>query len=253
MADRPRHILVCSCEDTMPQAADVVRRVCPGAQVGEGRHFCRAELDSFRAAAKSGDAVTVTCTQEAPLFTEVAEELGVAPPAFVNIRETAGWSRDARAALPKMAALTAAAAEPAPDVPVVALESEGIALLYGKDERVIEAARLLQDHLDITVLLRPGADVAPRRVTDFPVVRGTIRNAKGALGGFEITVDNYASPQPSSRAELNFGPARDGAVSRCDLIVDVSGGTPLFPAADLRDGYVRADPADAAAVLRAVM
>src|SRR5207302_10814164 len=34
---------------------------------------------------------------------------------------------------------------------------------------------------------------------------------------------------------------------------DLSGGAPLFPAADLRDGYVRADPGDQAAVLRAVM
>ncbi|HXD45229.1 MAG TPA: 4Fe-4S binding protein [Pseudolabrys sp.] len=237
----------------MPQAADAVRRVCPGAQVSEGRHFCRAELDRFRAAAKSGDAVTVTCTQEAPLFTEAAAELGVAAPAFVNIRETAGWSRDAHAALPKMAALAAAAAEPMPDVPIVALESNGVALLYGRDERVIEAARLLQEHLDLTVLLTPGADVAPPHVTDYPVVRGTIRNARGALGEFEVTVDKYATPLPSSRSELTFGPARDGAVSRCDLIVDLSGGVPLFPAADLRDGYVRADPGDAAAVLRAVL
>src|SRR6185437_6433435 len=39
----------------------------------------------------------------------------------------------------------------------------------------------------------------------------------------------------------------------CDLIVDLSGGAPLFPAHDLRDGYLRADPADPAAVLTAVL
>ena len=248
-----RHILVCSCEDTMPQAADAVRRICASARVSEGRQFCRTELGRFRAAAQGGGPLTVTCTQEAPLFAEVAAELGVPEPAFVNIRETAGWSSEARAALPKMAALAAAAAEPAPPVPVVALKSDGIALLYGKDERVIEAAQLLKDHLDITVLLMPGAAAAPPRVTAFPVVRGRIRNAKGALGGFEVTVDGYAAPQPSSRGELTFDAARDGAVSRCDLIIDLSGGAPLFPAADLRDGYLRADPGDATAVLRLVM
>ena len=248
-----RHILVCSCEDTMPQAADAVRRICGSARVSEGRQFCRAELGRFRAAAQGGGALTVTCTQEAPLFSEVAAELGVGEPAFVNIRETAGWSNEARAALPKMAALAAAAAEPAPPVPVVALKSDGIALLYGKDERVIEAAELLKDHLDITVLLMPGAHAAPPRVTAFPVVRGKIRNAKGALGGFEVTVDGYAAPQPSSRGELKFDAARDGAVSRCDLIIDLSGGAPVVPAADLRDGYLRADPGDATAVLRLVM
>jgi ferredoxin len=42
-------------------------------------------------------------------------------------------------------------------------------------------------------------------------------------------------------------------VSRCDIILDLSGGPPLFPAADLRDGYVRADPGDRAAVLAAVL
>jgi len=36
-------------------------------------------------------------------------------------------------------------------------------------------------------------------------------------------------------------------------VLDLSGGAPLFPAADLRDGYLRADPGDPAAVLRAVL
>src|SRR5437667_23442 len=47
--------------------------------------------------------------------------------------------------------------------------------------------------------------------------------------------------------------ARTGARSRCDILLDVSGGPALFPAADLRDGYIRADPRDRAAVLDAVL
>jgi ferredoxin len=66
-------------------------------------------------------------------------------------------------------------------------------------------------------------------------------------------VDDYAAPSPSSRATLQFGAARDGAVSRCDILLDLSGGAPLFSAPDLLDGYVRADPGDLAAVLRAVL
>src|SRR6202030_1579596 len=77
--------------------------------------------------------------------------------------------------------------------------------------------------------------------------------AKGHLGAFEIIVDDYASPRPSSRGALTFGPARNGAVSRCDILLDISGGPPLFPAADLRDGYLRTDPRDRAAVLAAVL
>ena len=61
------------------------------------------------------------------------------------------------------------------------------------------------------------------------------------------------APSPSSRGTLEFGPARNGAVSRCDILIDLSGGPSLFSAADLRDGYLRADPGDPAAVLRAVL
>jgi len=251
MAERPRNILICSCEDTMPLDGEAVRRVCRDSVVVEGRQLCRAELERFRKAAGGDASLVVACTQETPLFTEVAGEN--ADITFVNIRETAGWSKDAKAAGPKMAALIAAAAEPEADYPFVTLNSEGITLLYGKDEQAIEAANLLKDHLDVTVLIKQPTGVAPLRVTEFPVVKGTIRQAKGYLGAFEITVDDYAAPNPSSRGALEFGTARNDAKSRCDILIDLSGGAPLFPAADLRDGYLRADPGDPAAVLRAVL
>ncbi len=251
MAEK-RTILVCSCEDTMPLDADALKRGCRGAEIKQAHQLCRAELERFRTAAAAGKPLTVGCTQEAPLFSEIAGELG-SNIAFANVRETAGWSTDANKAGPKMAALLAAAAEPMPDLPYVSLQSEGVTLIYGRNERAIEAANLLKDHLDITVLIsRPGA-LMPQRVTDFPVVKGTIRSAKGHLGAFELLVDDYAAPVPSSRGALKFGPARDGAISRCDIVLDLSGGAPLFTAADLRDGYLRADPNDPAAVLRAVL
>ena len=253
MADRPRTVLICSCEDTMPPDGDAVRRACRGTVI-EGRQFCRAELERFRKAAADAETLVVACTQEAPLFREVASEVeGSAPLSFVNIRETGGWSRDAAKAGPKMAALIAAAAEPAPDIPFVPMTSEGITLIYGRDEQAIEAANLLKDQLDVTVLIRPDAKLAPSRVTEFPVVKGVVRAAKGYLGAFEITVDDYAAPNPSSRAEFEFGHGRNGATSRCDIFIDLSGDSSLFPAGDLRDGYLRADPGDPATVLRAVL
>ena len=238
----------------MPLDADAVRRGCRGAQVSTANYLCRAQLDRFRAAIAGAEPIIVGCTQEAPLFSEIAgEQENGAPLTFVNVRETAGWSDQAGKAGPKMAALIAAAAEPVPDVPLVSLSSEGVTLIYGRDERAIEAAKLLADHLDVTVLISRPKDMAPPRVTEFPVVKGTIRSAKGHLGAFELTVDDYAAPDPSSRGALTFGAARNGAVSRCDLVLDLSGGAPLFPAHDLRDGYLRADPADPAAVLTAVL
>src|SRR5213078_4683754 len=56
-----------------------------------------------------------------------------------------------------------------------------------------------------------------------------------------------------SRDRLRFEVPRDDVELRCDVLIDLSGGTPLFAAADLRDGYLRADPTDPAAVLRAVL
>jgi ferredoxin len=254
MAERPRNVLICSCEDTMPLDGEAVARVCRGAKVIEGRQLCRAELERFRKLATGGTPLTVACTQESPLFEEVAGEIkGGAGLSFVNIRETAGWSTDAKAAGPKMAALIAASLEPVPEVGFVPLTSDGVTLIYAKDEQAIEAANLLKEHLDVTVLIKPPGDLSPLRTAEFPVVKGNIRQAKGYLGAFELTVDDYAAPNPSSRGELTFGPARNGATSHCDIVLDLSGGAPLFAAADLREGYLRADPGDPAAVLRAVL
>src|SRR5438477_11049235 len=171
MTAGPRTILMCSCDDTVPLDPDAARRVCRGASVATAHQLCRAELERFRAALSQGDAVTVTCTQEAPLFGEVAQEHAAAL-SFVNIREHAGWSSDAASAGPKIAALIAAAAEPMPPTPLVSLESAGVILICGRDERAIEAAVALKDRLDVTVLLARGHDIAPPRVTDFPIVAG---------------------------------------------------------------------------------
>jgi ferredoxin len=253
MADSTRHLLICSCDDTMPLDADAVHRGCRG-EATTATQLCRAEIDRFRAIAAKDEALTVGCTQEAALFSEVAAESGRANPIqFANIRETAGWSSEAARAGPKMTALLAAVAEPAPPVPFIELESGGIILICGRDETAVEAGNLLKDHLDVTVLIEPPAAIVPPRINDFPVAKGKVRNARGHLGAFELMVDDFAQPLPSSRDVLTFGPSRDNARSNCDIILDLTGGTALFPAADLRDGYLRADPGNPAAMLQAVL
>jgi len=251
MPESARTVLTCSCEGTMP--LDGKALATAGAEGRSAHQLCRAQLENFRAALGRFAEVTVTCTQEAPLFAEVAEEAGFSGRlSFVNIRETAGWSEAAAAAGPKMAALIAmAGVEPAP-FELVSLESEGVTLVLGRGEEAMEAARTLAETLDITLLLVPGAEAMPPRRTVFPVLQGRIRKARGHLGAFELTVDDYAAPAPSSRSRLEFEAARDGAVSRCDLVVDLTGNPPLFPAAELRPGYLRADPRDPAAVARLV-
>jgi ferredoxin len=253
MADFTGHVLICSCEDTMPLDAGAIRRGCRS-EPTTATQLCRAELDRFRTIAVKDTPLTVGCTQESHLFSEVAAESGrMSPVKFVNIRETAGWSSEAAQAGPKMAALLAVAAEPMPPVPSVKLESGGVILICGRDEQAVEAGNLLKDHLDVTVLIEPPANIAPPRIADFPVAKGKVRNAKGYLGAFEVTVDDFAQAATSSRGALAFGPSRSNTTSNCDIILDLTGGMAFFPAADLRDGYVRADPGDPAAVLRAVL
>ncbi len=229
-----------------------VQRGCRNSEIATFRQLCRAELDQFRNAAKAEGSLAVGCTQEVARFTE---EAGERPERidFVNIRENAGWSSEGNAAGPKMAALLAAAAETAHDFPLVTLTSEGVILIYGRDECAIEAGRLLADHLDVTVMIRRPTQIEPPAATSFPIVKGTIRNAQGHFGAFELTIDDFAAPRPSSRDHFVFEAPRNGATSRCDLVLDLSGDAPLFPAHDLRDGYLRADPRDPAAMLRAVL
>src|ERR1700730_16620657 len=252
MAQPPKTILMCSCEDTMRLDTATAKHGCRNSEIATFRQLCRAEIDQFRNAAKAEGSLTVGCTQEAPLF---SDEAGERPERidFVNLRETAGWSTEGAQAGPKMAALLAVAAEPAPGFPLVNLSSEGVILIYGRDESTIEAGRLLADHLDVTVMITGAVQIAPPAVTSFPIVKGTIRNAKGHFGAFELTIDDYAAPRPSSRDAFIFEAPRNGATSRCDLVLALSGGPPLFSAHDLRDGYLRADPRDPSAMLRAVL
>src|SRR5215475_7627032 len=158
MPEPPKTILICSCEDTMRLDTGAVRRGCRNSEVSEFRQLCRAELDHFRNAAKADRPLIVGCTQEAPLFGDEAEGRS-GKIEFVNLRETAGWSAEGAKAGPKMAALLAAASEAAPAFPFVTLSSEGVVLIYGRDEAAIEAGRLLADHLDVTVMMTKPAQI----------------------------------------------------------------------------------------------
>src|SRR6516164_6530857 len=154
MTSATGHVVICSCEDTMPLDADAVRRGCRGTGVTTARQLCRSELDRFRALAGEATPLTVGCTQEAPLFSEVAAEKGrTSPVSFANLRETAGWSSAAAETGPKMAALIAAAAEPVPDVPLIDIESNDVVLIYGRGEEAVEAGTLLKEHFDVTVMI----------------------------------------------------------------------------------------------------
>ena len=155
--------------------------------------LCRREAGAFQRAARSGDDLLVACTQESRLFLELASETEGAPsPAgrpirFVNIRESGGWSKDAAAALPKMAALIAAAQLAPPDpVATVSYASAGRVLVIGSADRAERAAALLADRLDVSLLL-PRAGGALAQARTMPVHTGIPSRIAGWLGAFEVT------------------------------------------------------------------
>jgi ferredoxin len=155
---------------------------------------------------------------------------------------------DSQSDSPKLAALRAAGTVPLPEPPLVRLDSRGVVLVYGRDERAVQVGELLKEHLDVTVLLKSPAALAALPITEFPVAQGVIRVARGHLGAFELTVDDFALPAAAAAGTSASRPSRNGSVSHCDIVLDVSGGVPLFPGNDLRDGYLRADPGSSDAV-----
>ncbi|HEX9789598.1 MAG TPA: 4Fe-4S dicluster domain-containing protein [Kiloniellales bacterium] len=252
-----KRVLVCNCEATMPLDTGALGKACravgASGELEIHTQLCRAQLGNFQQAILGSQPVLVACTQEAPLFSEIAaEDNPQAQLAFTNIRERAGWSDDAAAATPKIAALLAEAALEMQPAASVKLTSKGVCLVYGRDERAIEAAKQLAGRLEVTVLLSNPGEIIPPGVMDVPLFKGTIASAKGHMGAFGVTVMGYAPASPSSRQALTFEAPRNEAFSECDLILDLTGRQPLFPAHEKRDGYVHVDADDPVAVQKAI-
>lgn len=196
LPDSVRDILICSCDQTMPLNPDGIRRGCRH-EMSSAVQLCGHEIDRFTSVASRDTPLTVACTQQAALFTDIATEMGRTKPIqFVNVREPAGWSNEGERAAAKMAALLAAAAEPTSEPETIDFESRGVILIYGCDERAIEAGNLLKDHLDVTVVITPPAEVALPRGVDFPTAKGKIRSARGHLGSLSLLSTSSLSLLP---------------------------------------------------------
>ena len=187
IGDKTLHL--CSCNGTMPLDAAALARALElsGAPL-VNTMLCQKELARFADHA-AGD-VVVACTQEATLFGDVAEEGGKTQAIrFVNIRETGGWSAEAKRATPKIAALLALAGMPDPEpVPRVAYASHGQVLIAGPAEAALHWAQVLAPQLAVTVLVTgraAGAELPAERA--FPVHSGRLTGLAGWLGAFEAS------------------------------------------------------------------
>jgi ferredoxin len=210
--------LICDCNKTMPLDGPALARAL-GPEAASGLDvvhstLCRREAGAFQRAARDSDELIVACTQESRLFldlaaaTEGARGQAERPIRFVNVRETAGWSKDAAAATPKIAALLAVArlAEAEP-VPTVSYASAGRVLVIGSAERATRAAAMLVDKLDVSLLLtRPGGTLPQART--MAVHSGRVTSVAGWLGAFEVS---WSSGNPID-ADL---------CTRCNACLDV--------------------------------
>ncbi len=188
--------LICNCNRTMPLDSQALSAALPAAQIDpKGPHqiLCRREAPEFQRAAKSGEELLIACTQESRLFLELNEQTSGAPGLaerpirFVNIRETAGWSKDAANATPKIAALLAAAMLPEPEpVPVVGYKSAGRCLVIGAAAAAERAAAMLGGDIQSSLLLTGGGGTLGQR-RDRPVHAGRLTRLTGWLGAFEAT------------------------------------------------------------------
>src|SRR5688572_9075465 len=188
MAIQDKTLKLCSCNNTIAVDAGALARALKlGAPVALHTELCRKEVAKFQGAL--GDAeVLVACTQEAPLFSEVAAGAGSkAELRFVNIRESAGWSAEGRQATPKMAALLAAAALPeAPPVPGVEYKSGGQVLVIGPSAAALDWAQRLSGGLEPSVLMTRGEGGELPAARSYPVWSGRPRKVSGWLGAFDV-------------------------------------------------------------------
>jgi ferredoxin len=199
MALDDKTLKLCNCNQTMALDAKALASALKLKQPIEiHTELCRKQVASFHGALKD-EACVIACTQEAPLFSELADEAGsTSDIKFVNIREHAGWSKEGAKATPKIAALLALADLPEPEpVTGVSYKSGGQLLIVGPAEAAIPWAEKLAEQLDVNVLITSHKEgEGPLRNVDgrgelpaerrYAVWSGKVKSVKGYLGAFEV-------------------------------------------------------------------
>ncbi|WP_300035090.1 4Fe-4S binding protein [uncultured Roseobacter sp.] len=243
-------LILCDCLGSQSPDADVISRVTGLECAGTLSDACGKQIDHTARLMQDGD-VMIACQQMARLFSDLADEVNVPTPAFVDLRDRAGWSEEATAAQPKTAALVAEALLPRPAEKTLDISSEGLCLITGPAEAALAAAAELSATLPVTVLTDTPGTVDP--AASFDVVAGSIGRATGSLGRFSLRIDAFRQPVHGGRGDTVWTEPRDGAMTECDILLDLSGDAPRFSAHEKRDGYLRADPRNPADVSRALL
>jgi ferredoxin len=250
MNDKKTKILLCNCAKTMSVDGAAIGTALGDNALVVHTQLCRTDIAAYETALDGDEPLLVACTQEAPLFSEVAAEAQAGGNIdFVNIRERAGWCESGPATA-KMAALLADRLHVAAPARLKTVESDGMCLIYGAGQTALDAARRLSGRLSVTLILNDANGVLLPPVLDFAIYRGRLSSVSGSLGNFDVVIDAYAPVLPSSRGTAEFLMPRDDAKSRCSVIVDFSSDPAPVTGWSKRDGYLKADPGDPAAVAR---
>lgn len=211
--------------------------------------LCTKQLEQAAAEIAKGDAI-IACAQERDLFEEIAAEIEVPVAGYIDLRDRAGWSDEGGKSGAKMAALISDALLEKPAEKTRDVVSEGRCLILGASAPALGAATQLAETLAVTVLLENGDEIPTSR--GFDIVVGSLKKATGTLGNFTVEIDALQQVIPGGRGAFGLTDPRDGGMSECDIILDLSGGTKLFSAGANRDGYLRADPRDPPAMARVI-
>ena len=189
MALADKTIRLCNCNRTMPlDAKALAAALKSGSPITIHTELCRKEVGAFHDALRDPE-VLVACTQEAPLFVELAQAAGAKGElGFLNIRENAGWSADGAAATPKIAALVALAClgDPQP-VPTVGYTSGGNLLIIGPTAAAVGWAERLGGEFDVSVLLDDAGRGGELPIEHkYAIWSGKVGKVSGYLGAFEV-------------------------------------------------------------------
>ncbi len=251
--DVNRRIMLCSCGKSMKLDEKRLRKALGGlGEVSFHDALCRDEIHAARTMMTHDGPVLIACTQEAPLFAELAEDAGrTAPLEFVNIREMAGWSTQGDKATPKMAALVAAATMPQEPAPLMEVASQGRCLIAAPAQQALELAATLADDLSVSVLVSGGEeDVLPPARHAFPIRKGRLAGLSGHFGAFRAHVEAPANLLPWGRPGLVFGPPGKNVEEEYDVVIEISDMPARF--AHGREGWFHAAPDDAAGLARII-
>ncbi|MGB0957378.1 MAG: indolepyruvate ferredoxin oxidoreductase subunit alpha, partial [Litorivicinus sp.] len=244
-------LLLCSCDQSQTLDADALKAVAGAEQVISVDTLCTHQMGLAAEHLGATNDVIIGCGQQATLFERLADEIQTetghsATLHSIDLRDRAGWA--ASTAKPKrlhakQAAMLAAAQLPEAMAPIKTIESDGICCIVGPTDKALAMAELLKDDLGVSCVV---SDAGPIQLPSdaYDVARGTLSNASGALGAFELQFTNLQTLNPTGRGALRAEATQATASSQCDVLIDLRGEQPAFPAHRKRNGYFWADPAE---------